>query len=112
MRATDVDDRDRVTVVGSFGGATTVNFGGGLRPISVASGFIARYTTESRYVFDTVFGTQGQSSGVDVAVGPGDATVVVGSFTGIADFGSGFRVSLNASDAEPVSDAFVARLSD
>ncbi|MCZ7680955.1 MAG: hypothetical protein M5U28_20090 [Sandaracinaceae bacterium] len=107
-----VDSRDRITVGGAFNGAGSVNFGGGSRPVTGQSGWIAQYTAANVHVWDTIFGTVGESLTHSIAVGPGDTTAVVGSFTGSADFGSGPRVSLEWSGTDPLRDAFIARLAD
>ncbi len=111
-RAIAVDTRDRITLGGTFFGAGSVNFGGGSRPVTGQSGWIVQYTSTNVHVWDTLFGTVGESSTLDIAVGPGDTTAVVGGFTGSADFGSGPRVSYEWDGSEPFADAFVARLAD
>ncbi len=100
--ATTTDTAGHVFVVGSFGTPTT--FGGSTRSPVGRDGFLARYTLDGVYQTDFRYASSGSagagSVGVrDVAVGPGNSTVIVGEFTGTVNFGGGDSVSNGGIDA-------------
>lgn len=98
----DSDTTGRVFVVGDF--TTRTDFGGGARLPGVRDGFLARYTATGGHERDIAYASGGSAGVRDVAVGPGNLTVIVGEFTSMVNLGSGLRLGNGG------IDGFVLRL--
>ncbi len=95
-------DDDRISVVGRFAGS--VNFGGGGSLTStpeVVGGvemptediFMVTYRGDRVHIRDRALGAEGGQVARAVAVGPGGAATIAGSFQGRVNFGTGVRAS-------------------
>ncbi|MBK8256542.1 MAG: hypothetical protein IPK82_28215 [Polyangiaceae bacterium] len=81
-----VDSADNIVVSGQYGG--TPNFGGGALPMT-ASGFVVKFDKTGNHLWSRSFDFE-DGNFSDMAVGgPDDSTVLVGTFYGSANLGTG-----------------------
>lgn len=102
MHGVSIGGDASVSIVGRFGSVlrrTTLDLGGGSRTADrSAAAFVVTYRSDGVFQRDFVVQTGALPTIHDIAVGPGDMTVWVGSFLGDVDLGSGPRSSAGSHD--------------
>jgi hypothetical protein len=99
-----VDAAGNVVVAGRYHG--TPDFGGGVMssPGNNYQAFVARYDANGEHVYSRAFGDVFAEGARDVALLPDGSAIVVGSFGGTIDFGTGPFTSVG------LDDMFVVKL--